>query len=189
VEPTRRDAHSLRGGKGDVLKGDVLEGDVLEGGVRVPAMGWWPSMIEPAQEPVVIIHVTGLFTTAARLGSALDKVPTDRVTDGVDQTSLLLLGEGHGRRNVMFHYSGGVLGALRYEDFKDHITEGHGGLPGMDFYNAKRDPGEKFGQLYPGLFAVTPIQTLLRDHMLPIQKFPHGLSEVPPEGVELTPHD
>jgi|GEM_PF-2632854 len=28
----------------------------------------------------------------------------------------------------------------------------------MDFYNVMRDPGEKFGQLYPGLFAVTPIQ-------------------------------
>ena len=89
----------------------------------------------------------------------------DRVTDGVDQTALLLLGEDHGRRNMIFHYSGGVLGAIRYEDFKVHITEGHGGLPGMDFYNVMRDPGEKFGQLYPGLFVVTP------------------------QGAELTPHD
>ena len=169
----------LRGGKGDVL----------EGGVRVPAMAWWPGMIEPNQDPVDILHLTDLFTTAARLGGALDKIPDDRVTDGVDQTALLLLGEGHGRRNMMFHYSGGVLGAIRYEDFKVHITEGHGGLPGMDFYNVMRDPGEKFGQLYPGLFAVTPVQNTLRDHMRLIEKYPNRVSETTPKGAELTPHD
>ena len=169
----------LRGGKGDVL----------EGGVRVPAMAWWPGMIEPNQDPVDVLHLTDLFTTAARLGGALDNIPVDRVTDGLDQTALLLLGEGHGRRNMIFHYSGGVLGAIRYEDFKVHLTEGHGGLPGMDFYNVMRDPGEKFGQLYPGLFAVTPIQNALRDHMLMIRRFPHRVSEVTPKGAELTPHD
>jgi len=165
------------------------KGDVLEGGVRVPAMAWWPGMIEPNQDPVDILHLTDLFTTAARLGGALDQIPNDRVTDGVDQTALLLLGEDHGRRNIMFHYSGGVLGAIRYQDFKVHITEGRGGLPGMEFYNVMRDPGEKFGQLYPGLFAVTPIQITLRGHMGLIQKFPHRVSEVTPKGAELTPHD
>ena len=169
----------LRGGKGDVL----------EGGVRVPAMAWWPGMIEPNQDPVDILHLTDLFTTAARLAGALDRIPNDRVTDGVDQTALLLLGEGHGRRSMMFHYSGDVLGAIRYRDFKVHITEGHGGLPGMEFYNVMRDPGEKFGQLYPGLFAVTPIQITLRDHMRLIQKYPHRVSETTPKGAELTPHD
>jgi arylsulfatase len=169
----------LRGGKGDVL----------EGGIRVPAMAVWPGMIEPNQDPMDVLHLTDLFTTAARLGGALDNIPDDRVTDGVDQTALLLLGEGHGRRNMIFHYSGGVLGAIRYEDFKVHITEGHGGLPGMEFYNVMRDPGEKYGQLYPGLFAVTPIQITLRKHMKMIQKFPHRVSEVTPKGAELTPHD
>jgi arylsulfatase len=165
------------------------KGDVLEGGVRVPAMAWWPGMIAPNQDPVDILQLTDLFTTAARLGGALDQIPDDRVTDGIDQTALLLLGEGYGRRSMMFHYSGGVLGAIRYRDFKVHIKEGHGGLPGMDFYNVMRDPGEKFGQLYPGLFAVTPIQIALREHMRMIQKFPHRVSEITPKGAELTPHD
>ncbi|MBW2010518.1 MAG: sulfatase-like hydrolase/transferase, partial [Deltaproteobacteria bacterium] len=80
------------------------KGDVLEGGVRVPAMAWWPGMIAPNQDPVDILHITDLFTTAARLAGALDKIPNDRVTDGIDQTALLLLGEDHGRRNTMFHY-------------------------------------------------------------------------------------
>ena len=149
------------------------KGDVLEGGVRVPAMAYWPGMIEPDQDPDDIIHVTDLFTTAARIAGVMNKVPNDRVTDGIDQTALFLLGQGHGRRNYMTHYSAGTLAAIRYEDFKVHIKAGHGGLPGMEFYNIKRDPGEKYGKLYPGLFAVTPIQKFIGSHMGMIKKFPH----------------
>ncbi len=164
------------------------KGDLLEGGVRVPAMAWWPGMIEPGQDPQDMIHVTDLFTTAARLGGAMDNIPNDRITDGVDQTALLLNGEGHGRRNFMAHYSADVLGALRYENFKIHIKAAHGGLPGMDFYNIRRDPGEKYGQLYPGLFAVAPMGMLMRSHMSKIAQFPHRPPEVPSE-ANITPHD
>ena len=149
------------------------KGDILEGGVRVPGMAWWPGMIDPDQDPDDMIHVTDLFTTAARIAGIKGKIPNDRITDGIDQTALFLLGEGHGRRNYMMHYSGPVLGAVRYENFKIHIKAAHGGLPGMDFYNIKRDPGEKFGKLYPGLFAVAPIQKFIGSHMGMIQKFPH----------------
>ncbi len=165
------------------------KGDVLEGGVRVPAMAWWPGMIKPDQTPTDMLHITDLFTTAARLAGATDKIPGDRITDGVDQTALFLLGESHGRRNMMFHYSGGTLGAIRFEDFKVHLKGQHGGLPAMDFYNVKRDPGEKFGAMYQGLFAVTPIQNALREHMMMVRKYPHRISEVTPKGAELTPHD
>ena len=106
------------------------KGDVLEGGVRVPGMAWWPGMIEPGQDPVDIIHLVDLYTTGARLGGAMRHVPSDRVTDGIDQSPLLLFGEGRSRRNYVFHYSGGEIGAVRYEDFKIHIKPGgHGGLP------------------------------------------------------------
>jgi len=169
------------------LRGE--KGVVYEGGVRVPAMAWWPGMIKPNQDPVDMLHITDLFTTAARLGGALNKIPNNRVTDGVDQTPLLLLGEGYGRREMMFHYGGSVLGAIRYRDFKAHLMASHGGLPGMEFYNIKRDPGEKFGNLYPGLFAVTPMQMAIRGHMQLIQKFPHRESKVTPKGAELSPHD
>ncbi len=59
----------------------------------------------------------------------------------------------------------------------------------MGFYNVMRDPGEKFGKLDPGLFAITPIQMMLREHMKLTQKFPHRVSKVTPKGAELTPHD
>ena len=165
------------------------KGDVLEGGVRVPAMAWWPGMIEPNQDPVDILHVTDLFTTAARIGGAMKYIPNNQVTDGIDQTALLLKGEGHSRRHYMVHYDGGTLGAVRYEDFKIHIKPSQGSLPNMEFYNVMRDPGEKYGAFYAGLYAVTPLQNILKSHMMMIQKFPHRVSEVTPKGAELTPHD
>lgn len=149
------------------------KGEVLEGGIRVPAMAWWPGMIAPDQDPDDILHVTDLFTTAARIAGIKSKIPNDRITDGIDQTALFLLGDGHGRRNYITHYSGPVLAAIRYEDFKIHIKAAQGGLPGMDFYNIKRDPGEKYGKLYPGLFSVAPTQMFLQSHMGMIKKFPH----------------
>jgi arylsulfatase len=166
------------------------KGDVLEGGVRVPGMAWWPGMIAPNQDPVDVIHLVDLFTTAARMGGALEHVPNDRVTDGIDQTALLLLGEGHSRRHYMTHYSGGELGAVRYEQFKILMTgQQRGGLPVMEFYNVVRDPGEKYGAFYSGLFAVTPLQNLLKSHMGMIRQFPHRVSKTMPRGAEITPHD
>ena len=170
------------------LKG--AKGDVTEGGVRVPAMAWWPGMIEPNQDPVDFIHLTDLFTTAARIAGAVDKIPSDRVTDGVDQTALLFLGEGHSRRDYMFHYSGSELAAIRWRNIKA-ILEGvsHGGLPSMKMTNIRRDPGEKFASMYPYLWTVAPFQALVKSHMQLIEKFPHRVSEATPKGAELTPHD
>ena len=61
------------------------------------------------------VFVKDLYTTAARLGGALDAIPEDRVVDGVDQLPLLLLGEGHGRRKKIFFYS--ALAGRCGEDF------------------------------------------------------------------------
>ena len=40
-----------------------------------------------------IFHVADLFTTLSVLAGADDKIPTDRLIDGVDQSALLLEGE------------------------------------------------------------------------------------------------
>jgi arylsulfatase len=166
------------------------KGDTLEGGVRVPAMAWWPGMIEPNQDPVDFIHLTDMFTTAARIGGAMEFIPDDRITDGVDQTALLLLGEGHSRRDYMFHYSGGTLGAVRWRDIKATIRGGGstGGLPALEMTNVRRDPGEKFAKMYPYLWTVAPLQNLVASHKRLIEKFPNRKPGLPDE-AQLTPHD
>ena len=151
----------LRGGKGDVL----------EGGVRVPAMAWWPGMIKPMQDPLDMIQLTDLFTTAARLGGAMKHIPTDRVTDGIEQSSLLFLGEGHGRRHYIMHYSGnGDLAAARLHNYK------LGGLDqevfGAKFYHIPLDPREERPQIGYAWMLV-PFKTLIGGHMSAVKKFPH----------------
>ncbi len=146
------------------------KGSTLEGGVRVPAMAWWPGMIEPGQEPLDILHITDLFTTAARVGGALDNIPSDRVTDGVDQTGLFLLGEGKGRRQYMFHYSGAELESIRLNDMK--IVGASKGLFGSQVFNIRRDPREEHA-IKGMMYMITPFQTITQGHMGLIKKFPH----------------
>lgn len=155
-----------------LLRGAKL--DTLEGGVRVPAQAYWPGTIKPDQDPTDMIHLVDFFTTAARIAGATHYIPYDRVIDGIDQTALLLLGEGHGRRNYMMHYSGPVLEAFRFENFKIRMTgRNKGGVPEMEFYNIRRDPGEKYGAFYAGLFGIAPMQRFLKSHSEMIQRFPH----------------
>ncbi len=151
------------------------KGDVLEGGVRTPAFAWWPGMIEPGQDPLDLIHVADMFTTAARIGGAMDKIPFDRVTDGIDQSSLLLNGEGHSRRDYIIHYGGPNIGAVRIGDFKAVMGGGvGGGLPQFETYNILRDPGEKYGKVYPYLWFIQPLSNVMQSHKAMIQKFPHN---------------
>ncbi len=150
------------------------KGDVYEGGVRTPGFARWPGMIEPGQTPLDIISVTDLFVTAARVAGVEDHIPSDRVIDGIDQLPLLLNGEGKGRRNYVFHYSGNDLKAIRMEDHKLIIVPGSkGGLPNYELYNIRRDPGEKFGEMYSQLWAIVPFQRMVGAHMQLIKKYPH----------------
>lgn len=61
------------------------KGDFTEGGVRVPA---YP-----------------------RIGDATQHIPNDRIIDGLDQSSLLLKGDSHGRRDDVQIYTGTIHAA------------------------------------------------------------------------------
>jgi len=125
------------------------KGDYTEGGVRVPAIAWWPGVIEPGQIVGDIIHETDLFTTFARLGGAIDNIPPDRIIDGVDQTALFLNGDGNSRRDYVFIYTGPILAATVKGRFKRHWVGAKPGLSGPEFYDLYNDPRETSGKLLP----------------------------------------
>jgi arylsulfatase len=163
------------------------KGDVTEGGVRVPAMAWWPGVIEPGQEPIDLLHVTDVFTTLARIGGVADKIPNDRVTDGIDQTAFILMGEDHSRRHYMFHYSGTDIGAVRFGKLKMHFKGLAGGLPQFDMYNIMRDPREELGDkvgIYPYLHTPVPFGQLVQMHLEQIEEFPNRVLD-PVTGKEV----
>lgn len=146
------------------------KGSTFEGGVRVPAIAWWPGVIEPGQDPLDIVQVTDWYTTFAAIAGVDDKIPSDRITDGVDQTALLMMGEDHGRRDYVFFYNKGKVEAFR----KDWIKIRFGGLIFVPHYNLMHDPAERHPNEvnYAAGFSYGMVR-VLQEHQKLIEKFPH----------------
>lgn len=150
------------------------KGSTTEGGVRVDAFVRWPGMIEADSVVGDIVHVSDLFTTLARLCNAADKIPTDRIIDGIDQTSLMLDGETHGRRDYVFIYNINKLEAVVKEQYKLAIPGGNiANAILADFYDLFRDPQER----YPvsteiGAWGGAKFVRMVQRHMARKQKYP-----------------
>jgi len=166
------------------------KGDFLEGGVRVPAQAWWPGMIEAGQLVGDIIHETDLFTTFARVAGALEYIPTDRVVDGIDQTSLLVNGDTHSRRDYVFVYAGPNLGATVKGNYKRHWISsdpvGESSGIAAAFFFLPADPRETSPMLVNLIHLKSPFNRMKLRHELWKKKYPdsqevHG---IPWTGIE-----
>ncbi len=156
-----------------LLRGE--KGDTWEGGVRVPGIVWWPGTIEAGQDPIDIIQVSDMFTTAASIAGVKNEIPNDRVTDGVDQSALLLLGEGKSRRDYIFHYNKDKLEAVRKDQLKFRTDPE---IPHHNLYNIHHDPGERYPDLsHYGLWAGPGFAKMIGDHLALIRRFPHRVQK------------
>ncbi|MEM1411842.1 MAG: sulfatase-like hydrolase/transferase [Pseudomonadota bacterium] len=160
--------------------------DFTEGGIRVDAFVRWPAAIEGGTAAGDIVHVSDLFTTFARVGDAMDEVPTDRVIDGIDQTPLLLKGEGHSRRDYVYVYQNEFLRAIVKQEFKMHMPAP--GMPGAaaPVFNLHRDPREERPHIGMALWSGASFQDMAKRHMKMIGKYPHNElgKGTPYEGIE-----
>jgi len=164
------------------------KGSTSEGGVRVDAFVRWPGMIEADSVVGDMVHVTDLFMTIARLGGAVDEVPTDRIIDGIDQTALLLEGETFGRRDYVFLYNINALEAVVKEQYKLAIPGGKlDNAILADFYDLYRDPQER----YPvsteiGAWGGAKFVRMLQRHLQRKAKYPDEgpATGMPYEGIE-----
>ncbi|WP_422374575.1 sulfatase-like hydrolase/transferase [Roseibium sp.] len=158
----------------------------LEGGVRTDAFIRWPGAIEAGSAAGDIVHVSDLFTTLARIAGATAHIPRDRVIDGVDQTALLLEGEGNSRRDYVYVYEGPVLRSVVKQEFKMHLPAP--GQPGAaaNVFNIYRDPREEFPLVGYSLWSGASFQDMVKRHQKTIAKYPHlplG-KNTPYEGIE-----
>ncbi|WP_245224490.1 sulfatase-like hydrolase/transferase [Ruegeria sp. HKCCE4150] len=158
----------------------------LEGGVRTDTFIRWPAAIEPGSAAGDIVHVSDLFTTFARIAGATDHIPRDRVIDGIDQTALLLEGEGNSRRDFVYVYEGPVLRSVVKQEFKMHLPAP--GQPGAaaPVFNVYRDPREEHPLVGYSLWSGASFQDMVKRHQKTIAKHPHlPLGKgVPYEGIE-----
>jgi len=148
------------------------KGDYTEGGVRVPAMIRWTGVIEPGQVVGDIVHETDLFTTFAHLAQAKQYIPTDRIVDGIDQTSLVLNGDTYSRRDYVFIYTGPILAASVKGRYKRHWVGAAPGLAGTEFYDLFTDPREANAKMLPmfpakGMFSMMKTRHLLWKEVYP----------------------
>jgi arylsulfatase len=149
------------------------KGDAWEGALRVPFLVRWPGVIAPNQVVGDIIHVTDLYTTFARLGGATQYIPTDRIIDGLDQTSLLLNGDGFSRRDYVFVYTGDILAATVKGRFKRRWVGELPGLSGAAFYDLYNDPREVMPKMLPGFTTKSMFDIMVARHNLWIRKYPN----------------
>jgi arylsulfatase A-like enzyme len=172
------------------------KGDFTEGGVRVPALATWPGTIAPDQIVGDILHVTDLYTTFARLGGATKNIPTDRVIDGVDQTSLFLNGDGFSRRDYVMIYQGPNLAAGVKGRFKRDWKNATPGLALNEFYDLYTDPREQNGEMIEQFHTKSMFNRQRQRHELWMKKYPNrpdatpgpaltGIENVRPETVKI----
>ena len=160
----------------------------LEGGVRVNAYIRWPAAIEAGSTAGDIIHISDLFTTFAQFADAMDEVPTDRVIDGLDQSSMLLLGDSHGRRDFVHIYEGHLLKAVVKNKYKMHVPPPGSNPIAASIFDLTRDPREerpldsiKYGPWAGGQFANMIMRHMAYKKLYPDWPLPHA---VPYAGIE-----
>jgi arylsulfatase A-like enzyme len=146
---------------------------VTEGGVRVDAFARWPGMIEKDSIVGDIVHVADLFTSIARFCGATDKIPTDRLIDGVDQTALMLVGETHGRRDHVFIYSGNYLKAVVKEQYKLYVPKAGENPIVAKFYDLFRDTREEYPvSTEVGAWGGAEFVRIIQRHMMRKKEYP-----------------
>ena len=115
--------------------------------------------------------------------------------DGVDQTPLLLEGDGHSRRDYYHVYTGDKLAASIKQQVKRVWIGEREGLMGNEFTDVYQDPREEHLKMAPYLWAWAAFDHMKERHEALIRRYPNrkpthgrpyvGISNLPAEAAEL----
>jgi arylsulfatase len=188
-----RQYDGILGFSGTIYRGGKV--DTQEGAVRVNAFARWPGMIEKDKLAGDMMHITDIFTTFARIGGAEEYIPRDRVIDGVDQSALFLNGEGNGRRDYVFIYSGDQLKSAVKGKYKLELPAPGAPGVGASIYDLQRDPRESTPLIDVSLWASASFQDMIKRHKMQMMKYPNakvgkaapytGISNLRPESKKM----
>lgn len=79
---------------------------------------YWPGRIKAER---VSDGLMDLFNTSLALGGIIDKIPSERYIDGIDQTSFLLADDGQSNRQAVFSHNQADFSGLRWGEFKAYF--------------------------------------------------------------------
>ncbi|MEA3418438.1 MAG: sulfatase, partial [Campylobacterota bacterium] len=109
-----------------------------------------------------------------------------RVIDGIDQTAMLLEGDGNSRRDYYHIYTGPYHAATIKQQFKRVWMGNLPGLVGPSFYNLYHDPREKHPMMAQFLWAWGPFDMMKSRHDALNAKYPFRpvTHDIPFGGIE-----
>ena len=128
------------------------KGTTWEGGIRVPGIARWPGHVPAGRTSDAIISTLDVLPTFAALAGAGEKIPQDRVIDGVDQRELLTGESDTGKRDGFLYFNENELQAVRSGDWKLRLPglksirdwpEVDHGTQKVELYNLASDIGVK----------------------------------------------
>lgn len=88
-----------------------------EGNNRTPGIVRWPGKIQPGKSDEMM-HVTDWFPTLLNMIGHPEKVPTDRVLDGIDQSAFVTGKQANSNRTYYHMYFDKQHVGMRYKNFK-----------------------------------------------------------------------
>jgi arylsulfatase A-like enzyme len=127
------------------------KGSTWEGGIRVPGIVRWPGHVPAGRTSAAILSTLDVLPTFAALAGVSEKVPQDRVIDGVNQWDLLVGKNNTGARDEFLYYESSELQAVRKGAWKLRLPrlKNLRNWPDLDrgsqqteLYNLERDLGE-----------------------------------------------
>lgn len=134
------------GGSAGLLRGG--KGSTWEGGMRVPAIAWWPGVIEGGRVSQALAKTMDIFSTAIELSGV--NLSGETVSDGVSLMPVLT-GDTETVRDEVLYYWQDELLAVRKGSWKAHFSTINVYVPDSKvdhnpplLYNIEVDPSEKY---------------------------------------------
>ncbi|MGA7663873.1 MAG: sulfatase-like hydrolase/transferase, partial [Pseudolabrys sp.] len=163
-------------------------GEVTEGAIRTAAIIRWPGKVKPNTTTYAMFSIMDFLPTFANIIGG--RLPTDRPTDGVDQTDVLLDNSAIGHRESLLSFIGADLVAARWKQWRIYFTDIHptgigpqrqpgifsasapmAGYPKV--YNIEMDPHEDL--IVGGLFGWVsgPALKVVEEYLETLKKYPN----------------
>lgn len=134
------------GGSAGLLRGG--KGSTWEGGMRVPAIAWWPGVIEGGRVSQALATTMDIFSTAIELSGI--NLSGETVSDGVSLMPVLTGNTETVRDEVLYYWQDELL-AVRKGSWKAHFSTINVYVPDSKvdhnpplLYNIEVDPSEKY---------------------------------------------
>jgi arylsulfatase len=150
----------------------------MEGGVRTPAVIRWPARIKSGQVSNELVHQVDLLPTIVAAAGATDKLPKDRILDGVNQLPFFEgLQDRSSRESAIFMNLRGEVMAVKWHDWKlwyDFKTEIPDPNPDnlVRLFDLRVDPQEEIDvkDYYPWVIGI--MDSIVSSYELSLVQYP-----------------